>query len=52
MDAAYTLRELLNEPKELRRLSLTLPLDRVAEFSYYIFHRETLTDTLKSGCLA
>jgi hypothetical protein len=40
--AATTLRKLLNEPKELRRLSLTIPLDRVAEFSYDIFDQVNL----------
>jgi hypothetical protein len=39
---AMTLRKLLNEPKELRRLSLTFPLDRVTNFSGDLFDQKNL----------
>ncbi len=37
-----TLRKLLNEPKDLQRLSLSFPIDREAEFSFDIFDRTNL----------
>jgi hypothetical protein len=40
--AAMTLRKTLNEPKELRRLSLTFPPGRESEFSFDIFDQTNL----------